>query len=76
MASFSFTINYPDAVQPRVMAALKKHWTTLDEDGNPVVPTNAQVGALVKEMMKERLKALVLRVETEAVVKPEAVDFT
>jgi len=72
MATFNLAINYPDAQGTRIMNALKAHWTTTDEQGNPVVPTNAQAIEKLRLAVVANVKDIVLRVERDAAVKAAA----
>lgn len=69
MATFNLTITYPDGEGPRILAALKAHYTTQDENGNPVVPNNAEAIEAFRQSTMKALKDVVLRAEREAAVE-------
>jgi hypothetical protein len=73
MATFNLAINYPDAQGTRIMDALKAHWTTQDENGNDVVPTNQEAIEKLRLAVTYNVRDIVLRQEREAAVK-SAVD--
>lgn len=68
MASFNLTVNYPDGEGARILTALKTHWTTVDANGNPVVPTNAQVVQKLSESVAKNIIAITRRVEQDTAV--------
>lgn len=72
MATFNLTVTYPDAEQARILAALKKHWTTQDADGNDVIPTNAQVVEHLRKVVVANIRDIVIRIERDAAVKAAA----
>lgn len=76
MGTFNLTVTYPDAQQTRILNALKTYWTTADADGNPVVPTNAQVVEKLRQVMIANVKDIVLRVERDAAVAAAASGVT
>lgn len=63
MASHNITITYPDGQATRIMAALKKQYTTTAADGTQVVPTNAQVLVFLQKELSERVKSIVIDIE-------------
>jgi hypothetical protein len=69
MASFNLTINYPDDQGPRILAALKTHWTTQNELGVDVVPTNAEAIEKLRQSVANAVRDIVLRVERDAARK-------
>lgn len=72
MATFNLTVTYPDAQGPRIMAALKTHWTTEDTNGQPVVPSNAEVIEHLRLVVAANVRDIVLRVERDAAVAAAA----
>jgi hypothetical protein len=72
MATFNLAINYPDDQGPRIMTALKTHWTTQDAEGNPVVPTNAQAIEQLRLAVTNSVRDIVLRTERDAATKAAA----
>jgi hypothetical protein len=72
MATFNLEITYPDAQGARIMTALKTYWTTQDEQGNDVVPTNAQAIEKLRQAVVANVKDIVFRVERDAAVKAAA----
>jgi hypothetical protein len=71
MATFNLVVTYPDAEGPRIMAALKTHWTE-----NGVVPSNAEVVEKLRLVVAANVKDLVLRVEREAAIEAAAAAVT
>lgn len=72
MATFNLVITYPDHQQTRILDALKAHWTTTDDEGNPVVPTNAQAIEQLRLAVTRNVRDIVLRTERDAAVKAAA----
>ena len=68
MATFNLVVTYPDGQQTRILNALKTHWTTTNEQGQPVVPTNAQVVENLRLVVTRNIRDIVLRVERDAAV--------
>ena len=71
MATFNLTVTYPDAQGPRIMAALKTHWTT-EVNGQPVVPSNAEVIEKLRLVVAQNVRDVVLKVERDAAVAAAA----
>jgi hypothetical protein len=71
MATFNLVVTYPDAEGPRIMAALKTHWTV-----NGVVPSNAEVVEKLRLVVAANVKDLVLRVERDAAIEAAAAAVT
>ena len=69
MATFNLVITYPDAQGARIMAALKSHWTTLDPNGQPVVPSTAATIEKLRLAVVSSVKDIVLKEERDAAVK-------
>ena len=65
MATFNLIITYPDAQGPRIIAALKEHWTVY-VNGVPVAPTTAQVIEKLRLSVVANVKDIVHRVERDA----------
>ena len=72
MATFNLAITYPDAQGTRIMNAFKTYWTTTDDQGNPVVPTNAEAIEKLRQAVVANVRDIVLRVERDAAVKAAA----
>jgi hypothetical protein len=72
MATFNLVITYPDDQGPRIMTALKTHWTTTDAEGNSVVPTNAEAIEKLRQAVVSSVRDIVLRIERDAAVKTAA----
>lgn len=66
MGTFNLAIQYPDNQQARILDALKTHWTTLDADGNPVVPTPPQVVEHLRQAVVRSVRDIVRKVESDA----------
>ena len=64
MATFNLTVTYPDNQGARIMAALKTHWTT-EVNGQPVVPTNAEVIEKLRQVVAHNVRDIVLKVERQ-----------
>jgi hypothetical protein len=67
MATFNLVVNYPDGEGPRILAALKTHWTV---DG--VVPTTAQVIEKLRLVVAQNIIDITLRVERDAAIAAAA----
>lgn len=76
MTTFALSVTFPDAQQARIVAALKKHWTTTGNDGAPVVPTNAQVQERLRLAMRDMVREIVTRVERHEAVTAAAASVT
>ena len=59
MGTFNLAIQYPDNQQARILDALKTHWTTLDAEGNPVVPTTPQVVGHLRQAVVRSVRDIV-----------------
>lgn len=66
MGTFNLAITYPDNQQARILNALKAHWTTLDAEGNPVVPTTPQVVEHLRQAVVRSVRDIVRKVERDA----------
>lgn len=66
MGTFNLAITYPDNQQARILNALKAHWTTLDAEGNPVVPTTPQVVEHLRQAVVRSVRDIVRKVESDA----------
>lgn len=62
MATFNLAINYPDAHQARILAALKAHYAS---NGTPE-PTNAQAIEALRQDVAQQVKRIVLSHERQA----------
>lgn len=62
MATFDLLVTYPDAEQPRIIAALKARYT--DASGN--VPTTAQAIEAFRQSTLAALRDIVLKYEKDA----------
>ena len=69
MGVFNLAINYPDNQGTRIMNALKTHWTTQDESGEDVVPSNAQAVEKLRQAVANSIRDIVLRVERDSAIK-------
>jgi len=68
MATKTFTITYPDAAAPRIMAALKSHYGKVEDpvgSGTMRDRTNAEVFAEFEKMMRDTLRGIVLQQEKQ-----------
>ena len=72
MGTFNLSVSYPDEQQTRIIDGLKAHWTTTDANGDPVVPTNAEVVEHLRQVVIHVIKDIVLTVERDAAVKAAA----
>lgn len=66
MGTFNLAITYPDNQQARILDALKAHWTTLDAEGNPVVPTTPEVIVHLRQAVVRSVRDIVRKVERDA----------
>lgn len=72
MATFNLAVNYPDAQQARILTALKAHWTTKDDQGLDVVPTNSDVVEKLRQVVIANIKDIVFRHERDVAIKVAA----
>ena len=72
MATFNLEITYPDNQGTRIMNVLKAHWTTQDEQGNDVVPTNQEAIEKLRIAVTNNIRDIVFKTERDAAVKAAA----